>query len=376
MGAATMELRVLDRPGDADAVIDLAWRVCRPHPQWVPYYLRAERRRLLRAEYRYFAERGVRRRGLGLFDGGRLAATATAYVDPPLQAHLGRAVGFVGQYEALPGVDVGPLLDAAHEWLAAEGAREAWAPCDCPFQIQGGGALTEGGERPAPFFSHWTPPHYAEVWKPAGYRPIQRSHNHVVDLTAPGLPDLLAGHRRRAEANGVRIRFLDRRRFDRDLRILAGLYNQTFTGHWGHGPIEVESFVELTAGLRDVTEPRMAAFAERGGEPVGFRVGFPQYEPVFRFLDGDLPWHRVARLPLVMRRVREGISLIVGVREDARGLGVAPALSAAVYGEMLRRRYPRVVHTGIFDDNASSLRQVAKVGGVRDQGWTIFGRSL
>jgi GNAT superfamily N-acetyltransferase len=372
-----MRTRVLDRPDDADAVIDLAWRACRPHPQWVPYYLKADRRRLLTGEYRYFSERGVRRRGFGLEDGdGRLVAAATAYIDPPLQEHLGRAIGFVGQYEALPGIDPAPVLQAAHEWLAGERATEAWAPASCPFQIEGGGALTAGGERPAPFFSHWTPPRYAEVWEPAGYRPIRRFHNYVVDLTAPDLPDRAADHRRRAAANGVSVRFMDKRRFDRDLRTLAGLYNATFDRHWGHGPIDVEQFVELTASLRDIAEPRMAAFAERDGEVVGFRVGFPQYEPVFRMLDGDLAWHKYPRLPLAMRRVREGISLIVGVREDARGLGVAPALSAAIYEEMRRRRYPRVIHTAIFDDNVNSRRQVGKVGGVRDQEWTIFARDL
>ena len=30
----------------------------------------------------------------------------------------------------------------------------------------------------------------------------------------------------------------------------------------------------------------------------------------------------------------------------------------------------------VFDDNTNSQRQVAKVGGIRGQGWTIFGRSL
>lgn len=372
-----MHVRTLDRPQDADAVLDLAWRACRPYPQWVPYYLKADRRRLLRGEYRYFTRRRVRWRSFGLAGAsGRLVATATAYVDPPLQRHLGRAVGLVGQYEALPGVDPQPLLLAAHEWLAGEGADEAWAPASCPLQIEGGGALTAGGERAAPFFSHWTPPHYAEVWEPAGYRRIQGFHNYAVDLAAADLPDRLADLRRTAEASGVRIRSMDRRAFDRDLRTLAGLYNATFDRHWGHGPIEVEEFVELTSSLRDIAEPRMGAFAEHDGEVVGFRVGFPQYEPVFRLLDGDMAWHKYPRLPFAMRRVREGISLIVGVREDARGLGVAPALSAAIYEEMLRRRYARVIHTAIFDDNASSRRQVGKLGAVRDQGWTIFGRAL
>ena len=44
--------------------------------------------------------------------------------------------------------------------------------------------------------------------------------------------------------------------------------------------------------------------------------------------------------------------------------------------EMRRRRYSRVIHTTVFDDNVNSQRQVGKVGGVRDQGWTIFGREL
>jgi GNAT superfamily N-acetyltransferase len=371
-----VELRPLDRPDDADGVLDLAWRVCGRYDQWVPYYLRSDRRRLLHGEYRYFADRNVRRRGLGLFQGGRMVATATAYVDPPLQEHLGRSVGLLGQFETEPDVDLSRLLDAAHEWLAGEGANEVWAPANCPFQIEGGGVLTEGGDRPAPFFSTWTPPHYATIWRPAGYRQIQAFHNYVVDLTAPELPDRISAWRRRAESNGVTFRFLDRKSFDRDLRTIADLYNATFQRHWGLGPMAVDQFVELTSSLSEIAEPKMSAFAERNGQVVGFRVGFPQYEPVFRMLDGDLSWHKYPLLPFTMGRVREGISLIVGVRPEARGLGIAPALSACIYGDMLRRRYRRVIHTAIFDDNVNSQQQVAKMGGVRDQGWTIYSRLL
>ena len=91
------------------------------------------------------------------------------------------------------------------------------------------------------------------------------------------------------------------------------MYNATFDNLWGYGPIAAELW--------------MAAFAECDGEMVGFRVGFPQYEPVFRMLDGELTWHKYPRLPFAMRRVREGISLIVGVRAEARGRGIAPSLS-------------------------------------------------
>ena len=75
-------------------------------------------------------------------------------------------------------------------------------------------------------------------------------------------------------------------------------------------------------------------------------------------------------------RVYRAISLLVAVRPEARGLGIAPALSAYVYEEMRRRHYRTVVHTAVFDDNTSSQRQVGKMGGVPDQGWTIYGRSL
>src|SRR2546430_833133 len=97
--------RPLDRPEDPEAVLALAWEVGRAHPQWVAYYLREDRRRLLRREYRYFTDRRVRARGFGVFEGDRLVATATAYVDPPLQAHMERPVGLLGQFECLPGVD-------------------------------------------------------------------------------------------------------------------------------------------------------------------------------------------------------------------------------------------------------------------------------
>ena len=47
-----------------------------------------------------------------------------------------------------------------------------------------------------------------------------------------------------------------------------------------------------------------------------------------------------------------------------------------VYEQMRRKGFRTVVHTAVFDDNTNSQRQVAKVGGVRGQGWTIYGRSL
>src|SRR5438105_1583674 len=369
-------VRPLDRPGDPDAVLALAWEVGRRHPQWVPYYLRDERRRLLRRECRYFGDRKVRARGFGAFEGRRLLATATAYVDPPLQAHLGRQVGLLGQFECLEDADAAPVIEAAHGWLAAEGVREVWAPTNCPFQLEGGGVLTEGGERTAPFSSVWTPPHYAEPWDRAGYHPVQRFHNYVVDLGAADLAERMAEHRRRAEAQGVTFRRVDRRRFDRDHRLIAELYNATFARHWGHGPVDVDHFVELTAALREIVQPGLVVFAERDGETLGVRVAFPQLEPVFRMLDGDLSWWKYPRVPVAMREVTEGMSLLVGVRPEARGLGIAPALSACVYEEMRRRRYRTVVHTSVFDDNVNSQRQVAKMGGVRDQGWTIYARTL
>ena len=371
-----VQVRPLDRPGDPDAVLALAWEVGRPHPQWVPYYLREERRRLLRRQFRYFTERGVRAQGFGAFEGDRLVATATAHVDPPLQAHLDRKVGLLGQFECLPGVDVTPVLDAGHEWLAGEGVTEVWAPANCPFQIEGGGVLTEGGGRTAPFFSVWTPPHYAEPWVPAGYQPVQGFHNYLVDLAAPGLPERMAELRRRVEEQGITLRPADRRHFDREHRLIAELYNASFDRHWGHGPMEVEHFVELTASLREIVQPGLVVFAERGGQTLGVRVAFPQLEPVFRVLDGDMSWWKYPRLPFALRRVSDGISLLVAVRPEARGLGIAPALSACVYEEMRRKGFRTVVHTAVFDDNTNSQRQVAKVGGVRGQGWTIYGRSL
>ena len=371
-----MKTELLDRPETADEILALAWRVGRAHQQWVPYYLRPDRRRVLLREYAYFSGRGVEARTFGLRDGATLVATATAYVDPPLQSHLGRRVGLLGQFESLPGVDLAPMLADAHEWLAARGVGEVWAPANCPFQIEGGGTLTEGGERSCPFLSHWTPPYYREAWERAGYRPIQGYHNYVVDLAAPGLEERLAAHRRHAESHRVTFRPAERARFDREIRLIAELYNATFDRHWGHGPIAVEEFAQMTESLRDVAEPSMIVFAERDGRTVGVRVAFPQLEPVFRVLDGELRWWKYPRLPFALRRVRDGISLLVGVLPEARGLGIAPALSACVYDAMRRRGYRTVTHTAIFDDNVNSQRQVGKVGGVRGQGWSIYGRSL
>ena len=71
--------------------------------------------------------------------------------------------------------------------------------------------------------------------------------------------------RKRALAEGVRLRPLDRRRFADDIRMVTAIFNDAWAGNWGFVPLTEAEIDHMAAELKPILDPDLVRIAEIGG---------------------------------------------------------------------------------------------------------------
>ncbi len=274
------------------------------------------------------------------------------------------------------------LLRAAGDWLAARGAARLRGPLSLTINHEAG-ALVEGFGRPGmvrmPRTPDWLP---AMLEGAAGLAPER-------DVLACTLT--LAAERHRARfaallarwpgAAGLRVRPVDRRRFDDEIRLVTALYNDAWADNWGSVPVGEAEAATIARVMRPLLRAGAILIAEWEGEPTGVLSLIPNLEEATEGLGGRLlpfGWWRVAKVLL-----GRGRSARVPMLGTARRFRHHP-VSAMAAGALLDRAISLAAARGwenleiswILDDNAPMLRTMARLPAPVTGRWRLYGAPL
>src|SRR5687767_3604138 len=126
MSPAPVNLRAVESKADRKAFVDLAWRVYRDDPAWVPP-LKDEVHGLITPGKNPWFEHA--RAKLWLAEcGGEAVGRISAQVDQLVQQHMAPGTGQWGMFEALDADAAQALIAAAEQWLRDKGMIRALGP--------------------------------------------------------------------------------------------------------------------------------------------------------------------------------------------------------------------------------------------------------
>jgi GNAT superfamily N-acetyltransferase len=281
-------------------------------------------------------------------DGGRIVARVLALIDQRYQRHWNERLGHVVMFEALPDTRaaVRLLMDAACEWLEAEGAvaaRVGMGMLEFPFVL-------DEHETLPPAFIRQNPGYYQALLKDTGFE----SEQGFVDYRIAVRPELVARWESALEGArraGFEIVPLGEVPERRRVPEFTGLWNETFKAHWGIVPFTEAEVASLLEALAPIGMLETSLIAYRAGEPMGLLWIMPDTS----FLAALSPGRTLADVEKVN-------FLGIGVREPARGRGLNLGMAAHAYLEFTRRGYTHLSYTLVLDDNWPSRRTAEKLG--------------
>jgi GNAT superfamily N-acetyltransferase len=252
---------------------------------------------------------------------------------------LRHRVGFIGHYAAADATAARLLLKRACRELAGRGCRVAVGPMDGStwrrYRL-----VTERGGEPAFFLEPDNPDGWPEHFLGLGFRPIAQylsAVNGDLSREDPRVTQIAD----RLTTAGVRIRSLDPRHTEDDLRRIYAVSTVSFRENFLYTPITEAEFLAQYRSFLPAVRPELVLIAEAEDQPVGFIFAVPDLQQAARGRPVDTVIVKtVAVLP---ERTRAGLGslLLATCQRTARQLGYTRAIHALMHEQNTSRNLSR-----------------------------------
>jgi GNAT superfamily N-acetyltransferase len=373
--------RVASR-ADRSSFLALPERLYADDPNWVPP-LRSSVRALLDTSHHPFYADGERAH-IELFlaedDREVVGRVAAIHNHVSNRFHDENVVCF-GFFEAVDRTDVAiGLLSAVETWASGRGARRVRGPMN-PSTNYECGMLVDGFSRPPVLMMTYNPRYYPRLVECAGYRKAKDLLAYLSAVHGASLERLeRLAERTRARNPGLVTRAADLKAFHSEVTAIQRIYNAAWERNWGFVPMSDGEIIALAKDLRPLVHPELLRFAEIDGEPAGFLLAVPDWNPVLRDLGGSIfrhPLRTVRHVLFTGPEDLQGLRLItLGVTEPHRKRGIEAVLFAEGIRAALELGYEWAEYSWILEDNELTKRAVRLMDGELYKTYRVYEKPL
>src|SRR5262245_40308818 len=324
--SGTISIRPVATKADRRAFVDFAWEAYKDDPNWVPP-LKDEVHGLLDPKKNPWFGHGRAELWLAERD-GKVVGRISAQVDDLVQEHMQPGTGQWGMFEALDGEAAAALIKTAEDWLREQDMVSALGPISISIWDEPGLLIEGFDEPPLVMMGHHRPEYRAWI-EGAGYGKAKDLYTFELDIRIDMIP-VIERLIKSGEANSrIRIRDVDKSKFDQEAAIILDILNDAWSDNWGFVPLTDAEIAYAGKKLKPIIVEDLVKIAEFDGEPVAFMITIPDLNEMIRDLDGNLfpfGWAKLLwRLHKVAtKRVRVPL---MGVRKSMQGGRMASQLA-------------------------------------------------
>lgn len=359
--------------------VQLPMRLNKTDPAWIAPLL-MERLEALTPKTNPFFQHADVQLWLASRDGhdvGRISAQID-HLAPPDPAG---AVGHFGMIAAEDDPEVfAALFRTAESWLKARGRDIARGPFNLSVNEETG-LLVDGYETPPMVMMGHDPRYAATRVEEQGYAKVKDVFAYIVDLDTD-FPPKVRERVNRPLPVGIRLRQLDFKNYDRDVRDMTEIVNEAWAGNWGFTPITEAETQQLAKSMKPILDPRMVWFAELEGRPVAFGVCLPNVNEAIADLNGRLLPFGWAKLlwRLKVKGVKTARVPLMGLKRavarDFRAM-LIPFLIIDAMAKGARKAGIRDVEMSwILEDNRPMRAIIEAVGSNRYKTYRIYEKRI
>jgi GNAT superfamily N-acetyltransferase len=356
-----MQIHPVSTKQDLTSFLTLPYQMYKNDPVWVPP-LRDEQRGqfdpkrnplLDHCEWQLFL----------LEDAGKYIGRIAAFLDILAIDFWKERIGLFGYYECIPDLAASQLvLNAARNWLRTKNCTSMRGPWS--FVSQEWGLVVEGFEPSPVVMGPYNPPYY---------------ESHLAGFGLAKVKDMLCWYISAAEGYhvparileltdavqkryNVRIRQLDMKHYDEEVKIIIELANSTIIDNWGYSPVTEAEVQAMAHDMKPVLQPKGVLFAEDpNGKPIGFAITLPDVNSLLKGLNGHM-------FPFGFIKILTGIPRLRRYRMFA--LGVVPEYQGKAIDSLIYRAMHDTLYTSdlwmeinyVLEDNWPMVNAIKKLG--------------
>jgi GNAT superfamily N-acetyltransferase len=369
---ADVVVRPVETRAQQKRFVNLPWRIYRDDPCWMPPLIMSQEE-LLGFRPCPFYEKSKSRSFLAT-RGGTDVGRITAIVNAGHIERYNEQRGFFGFFEC----DDDPaaakaLFDAAKDWLHAQGMRTIRGPANPSLNYECG-LLIEGFDTPPFFMMTHNKPYYARLIEANGFGKIEDLYAFWGKLSMLSSLDSKLGVMVEGvkERFGVKVRPLDRSRFDEEVRMFLDIYNSSLGGTWGFVPLSPAEIKHMAASLKHLIVPELALVAEVDGKPIGSVFCLLDYNPRIKAINGRLFPFGFLKLLWNKKAIKRMRAISTNVIPEYQAWGVGLVLMAALVPQLYAWGMDEVEFSWVLESNHLSKRSLERGGAIVSKKYRIY----
>jgi GNAT superfamily N-acetyltransferase len=369
-----LEVRPVAGRSDLTTFIKLPWRLYRNERLWVPPLV-YERRQFLDRRKNPFFEHAEAEYFLAWRD-GHAVGRITAQIDRRLNEFQHNRWGLFGFFECEADPEVAEaLLAAAERWLRARGRDRMIGPMDFSTNDECG-VLVEGFDRPPIILTNWTHRYYPALLEGAGLTKAMDTFmwELFVDRREVVHPAIWTMAEEVLSKHGITTRYFRKRELEAEVDRFLEIYNAAWERNWGFVPLTDNEVRHYAKQLKPLLDENWAMVAEKDGEVVGAALTLPDYNQVFRRMNGRLLPLGWAKFLLHRRKIDRVRVFALGVKREFQHTGVAARLYQMHFDSAERTPQKGGEMGWILETNKSMNRAMQGMGGTIVRKYRLFER--
>jgi hypothetical protein len=359
---------------DLMAFIRFPWRIYRGNRYWVPPLIKDLLSRFSPSHpFRSHSEMAL----FLAYRQGEMVGRIAGIIDHHYIEFQQEKVGFFGFFESVDDVEVSDaLLSRVKGWLREHGMEKMAGPMN-PSTNDECGLLVDGFDVSPCLMMPYTSPYYPPLLERVGLKKAMDLYAYLLEKST-FLFDRLDRITKRVMKRepGLRIRPIDLRHMDDELKIIKEIYNQAWSKNWGFVPLTETEIDDLAKNLKPLVVPDIVLLAYFGEEPVGFSVSLPDYNEVLIHLNGKLGLLGVLKFLYFKRKIKAVRIMLLGVKPAFQKRGIEGLLYIETFRRGTKKGYPRGECSWILENNLLMQHGIEAMGGKRYKTYRIYETDL
>lgn len=307
----------------------------------------------------------------------RLAGRIAAIVNHTFNRHNKEKAGFFGFYECIENQFVTDLLlRVVRDWLSQKGCERLLGPMSPGLLDEIGIQISGFEHRPAILMPH-SKPYYDTLLQGAGLKKEMDLLAYKVTTDTVAMNRMERAREIVKKRNpGLTIRSVRKKNFKTEVEIVRTIFNQAWARNWGFYEMDKEMFTHLAKTLRIIIDPDMAVIAEIDGKPVGFSIALPDYNQVFRHMNGTLFPTGIFKLFWYRRKMDNARTALMGVLPEYRNRGIDALMIQTSAMKGMKNGYRSSELGWLLETNTDIIRVSEKVGGHLEKKYRMYSQPL
>ncbi|MGE5861701.1 MAG: hypothetical protein ACM34J_14145 [Ignavibacteria bacterium] len=350
-----IKIRTVKSRSDLKEFIKFPWRIYKDNEYWVPPLI-MDRKKMFDKKKNPFYRHAESEFFLAEKN-GELAGRIAAIKNDLHNIHHNDNTGFFGFFESINDQQVAnALFDTAKDWLKSKGLSSMRGPAN-PSSNDEYGMLLKGFDDSPRLLMPYNPEYYLDLCEKYGFKKAKDLYAYRVEhdkmMTSEKLKRVAEISRNKY---GVTIMQLNMKKFNSELEKVKFVYNKAWEPNWGFVPMTNEEIDAMAKDLKPIVEPSIVLFAEIENKTVGFALVIPDYNFIFKKLNGRLFPFGFIKLMTQKRKIKWARIIALGVIPEFQKKGI----DSILYWEIVNRSYVLGICFGeaswVLEDNEMMKR--------------------